>query len=157
MHQVKTKTNRYNGLENFVQAGQQTTALAKRPKVEVLPVQDTRHTIDVPMQATQHIEMKTSAVDRSKGFLIANVPLFSAFAIGVWLLSGLITASPLFSFLGLVILWSSFVLAWLASYAYTLHTSAEGTAHYEARQKWAVIRDEQKRRWEHYDKMIDQG
>ena len=155
MQQVKGKTNRYNQLENFVTVGQ-TTSLAKRPKMEVLPVQDTRHTIDVPMQATQHIEMKTSAVDRSKGFLIANVPLFSAFAIGVWLLSGLITASPLFSFLGLCILWSSFVLAWLLSYWYTLRVSAEGVAFFEAKSKWAVIKDEQKRRWEHYDRMIDQ-
>ena len=152
MQQVK---NRYNQLENFVTVGQ-TTSLAKRQRMEVLPVQETRHTIDVPMQATQHIEMKTSAVDRSKGFLIANVPLFSAFAIGVWLLSGLITASPLFSFLGLCILWSSFVLAWLLSYWYTLRVSAEGVAFFEAKSKWAVIKDEQKRRWEHYDRMIDQ-
>lgn len=155
MQQLKSKTNRYNGLENFVQAGQQTTALAKRPRMEVLPPADTRHTIDVPLQSVTNIEMKTSAVDRSKGFLIANVPLFSAFAIGVWLLSGLISSSPLFSFLGLVILWSSFVLAWLASYAYTLHTSAEGTAHYEARQKWDVIKTEQKRRWAHYEKLTE--
>ena len=155
MQQVKGKTNRYNQLENFVTVGQ-TTSLAKRQRMEVLPVQETRHTIDVPMQATQHIEMKTSAVDRSKGFLIANVPLFSAFAIGVWLLSGLITASPLFSFLGLCILWSSFVLAWLLSYWYTLRVSAEGVAFFEAKSKWAVIKDEQKRRWEHYDRMIDQ-
>ena len=156
MQQVKSKTNRYNGLENFVGAGQQTTALAKRQRMEVLPVQDTRHVIDVPLQSTTNIEMKTSAVDRSKGFLIANVPLFSAFAIGVWLLSGLITASPLFSFLGLCILWSSFVLAWLASYAYTLSVSAEGVSHYEARQKWDVIKTEQRRRWEHYQRLTDQ-
>ena len=64
----------------------------------------------------------------------------------VWLLSGLVGSYPLFSFAGLVVMWSSFVLAWLLSYAYTLHTSAEGTAHYEARQKWAVIREEQRRR-----------
>lgn len=131
----------------------EVTALAKRGPATILPVQDTRHTLDIPLAATQHIEMKTSAVDRSKGFLIANVPLFGAFALGVWLLSGLLTTTPLFSFAGLVIMWSSFVLAWLASYAYTLHTSAEGTAHYEARQKWAVIKEEQRRRWEHYNQI----
>jgi hypothetical protein len=120
-------------------------------------VQDTRHTIDVPLAATQHIEMKTSAVDRSKGFLIANVPLFGAFALGVWLLSGLLTNAPLFSFLGLCILWGSFVLAWLASYAYTLHTSAEGTAHYEARAKWRIIAEEQRRRWAHYEALTKDG
>ena len=156
MQQVKQRAqNRYDTGANLVKPVQET-AITRRPRMEVLPVQETRHTIDVPMQATQHIEMKTSAVDRSKGFLIANVPLFGAFALGVWLLSGLVTATPLFSFLGLCILWSSFVLAWLASYAYTLHTSAEGTAHYEARQKWSIIKEEQRRRWEHYERLTDQ-
>ena len=138
---------------NYVAASSEVTAVAKRGPAQVLPVQDTRHTIDVPMQATQHIEMKTSAVDRSKGFLLANVPLFGAFAVGVWLLSGLLAHYPQFSFMGLIILWSSFVLAWLASYWYTLRVSAEGIAMYEARSKWGVIRDEQRRRWEHYDKV----
>ena len=107
------------------------------------------------MQATQHIEMKTSAVDRSKGFLIANVPLFGAFALGVWLLSGLVTATPLFSFLGLCILWSSFVLAWLLSYYYTLRVSAEGIAMFEAKSKWQVVKEEQRRRWAHYEKLTE--
>lgn len=148
--------NRYNTGLNIVKPAE-ITAVAKRGPAQVLPVQDTRHTIDVPLAATQHIEMKTSAVDRSKGFLIANVPLFGAFALGVWLLSGLLTTMPLFSFAGLVIMWSSFVLAWLASYFYTLHTSAEGTAHWEARQKWSVIKEEQRRRWAHYEALTKDG
>lgn len=141
---------------NFV-APAETAAVAKRGPATLLPVQDTRHTIDVPLAATQHIEMKTSAVDRSKGFLIANVPLFGAFALGVWLLSGLLTTMPLFSFAGLVIMWSSFVLAWLASYFYTLHTSAEGTAHWEAKAKWRIIAEEQRRRWEYYEALTKDG
>lgn len=148
--------NRYNTGLNIVKPAE-ITAVAKRGPAQVLPVQDTRHTIDVPLAATQHIEMKTSAVDRSKGFLIANVPLFGAFALGVWLLSGLLTTMPLFSFAGLVIMWSSFVLAWLASYSYTLYTSAEGTAHYEARMKWKVVMREQDRRWAHYDALTKDG
>jgi hypothetical protein len=100
--------------------------------------------------------MKTSAVDRSKGFLIANLPLFGAFALGVWLLSGLVTTTPLFSFLGLCILWSSFVLAWLASYWYTLRVSAEGIAMFEAKSKWRIIEKEHDRRWQHYDKLAEQ-
>lgn len=138
---------------NYVAA--EITAVAKRGPAQVLPVQETAHTLDVPLQSTQHIEMKTSAVDRSKGFLIANVPLFAAFAVGVWLLSGLVTATPLLSFLGLCILWSSFVLAWLASYAYTLHMSAEGVSMYESKQKWAILKDEQRRRWAYYERQIE--
>lgn len=153
MQQAK---NRYDQRQNFVAPGE-ITAIAKRGRSTPLPIQDTSHTLNVPMQATQHVEMKTSAVDRSKGFLIANVPLFGAFSLGVWLLSGLLTNAPLFSFLGLCILWGSFVLAWLASYAYTLHTSAEGTAHWEAKAKWRIIAEEQRRRWEYYERQIEKG
>ncbi len=149
---MKQTKNRYETKANFV-APLEVTAVAKRGPAQLLPVQDTRHTIDVPMQSTQHIEMKTSAVDRSKGFLIANLPLFGAFAIGVWLLTGLLTETPLLSFLGLCVLWLSFVLAWLASYWYTLRVSAEGVSMWEARAKWDVIKEEQRRRWEHYDKL----
>lgn len=155
MSETRT-TNKYTGQANFV-APAEVTAIARRGAAQVLPVQDTSHTLNVPMQATQHIEMKTSAVDRSKGFLIANVPLFGAFALAVWLLSGLITSTPLFSFLGFCILWLSFVLAWLASYVYTLRVSAEGIAMYEAKSKWGVIREEQRRRWEHYDRLTGDG
>ena len=147
--------NRYETRANFV-APLPVTSVAKRGRAPLLPVQDTRHVLDVPMQSTQHIEMKTSAVDRSKGFLIANVPLFGAFAIGVWLLTGLLTSAPLLSFMGLCVLWLSFVLAWLASYAYTLHVSAEGVSMYEAKSKWAVIKREQERRWEYYERQNEQ-
>ena len=138
---------------NLVRALPEVTSVAKRGPAVPLPVQDTNHTIDVPMQATQHIEMQTSAVDRSKGFLIANVPLFAAFAMGVWLLSGWLAAYPLLSYLGLLIFWLSFVLAWLVSYWYTLRVSAEGIAMYEAKSKWGIIRDEHDRRWAHYDSL----
>ncbi len=153
---MQQTNNRYNTGANLLQPAE-ITAVARRGPVTLLPVQDTSHTLNVPMQATQHIEMKTSATDRAKGFLIANVPLFGAFALGVWLLTGLTTATPLFSFLGLCILWSSFVMAWLVSYWYTLRVSAEGIAMFEARAKWQIIAEEQRRRWEHYDNLINGG
>ena len=148
--------NRYNSGANMVNPTE-VTAVAKRGAAQLLPVQDTRHTIDVPLAATQHIEMKTSAVDRSKGFLIANVPLFGAFALGVWLLSGLLTSSGFFTLTGLVILWLSFVAAWLASYYYTLRVSAEGIAMFESEMKWKVIMREQDRRWAYYEASTKDG
>ena len=157
-HTEQQQTGMVQRRQNYVAAAPtEITAVSKRGPAQPLPVQDTRHTLDIPLAATQHIEMKTSAVDRSKGFLIANVPLFGAFALGVWLLSGLLTTAPLFSFLGLCILWSSFVMAWLVSYWYTLRTSAEGTAHYEAKAKWRIIAEEQRRRWEYYERQIEKG
>jgi hypothetical protein len=125
------RSNRYNASTNLVKP--ESTAVAKRVPAQVLPVQTTAYTLDVVTQSTQHIEMRTSAVDRAQGFLIANVPLFGAFALGVWLLSGLMTTSGFFTLTGLVILWLSFVAAWLASYYYTLQVSAEGIAMFEAR------------------------
>jgi len=138
---------------NFVPA--EITAPVRRGPAQVLPVQDTSHTLNVPLAATQHIEMRTSAVDRSKGFLIANVPLFGAFALLMWLVSGVFALAPWFSLTALLIFWLSFVLAWLASYVYTLRVSAEGIAMYESKQKWNVIKEEQRRRWEHYNQLKD--
>jgi len=156
MQQVKQRTqNRYDAGANLVKPVE-TTAISRRPRMDVLPPAETTHRIDVPLQSVTNIEMKTSAVDRSKGFLIANVPLFGAFALGVWLLSGLVTNAPLFSFLGLCILWSSFVLAWLASYWYTLRVSAEGIAMFEAKSKWRIIEKEHDRRWQHYERLTEQ-
>lgn len=148
---ISPYSNRYGTGANFVAA--EITTTAKRGPVQMLPVQDTSHALDVPLSATQHIEMRTSAVDRAKGFLIANVPLFAAFALGVWLLSGVFALAPWFSITALVIFWLSFVLAWLVSYVYTLAVSAEGVALYESRQKWSVIREEQRRRWDYYERL----
>ena len=104
--------------------------------------------LDVPITATQHGEVKTSAVDRAQGFLIASVPRTFAFALTVTILSiavGGVTLAASF-----VILFSVFSVVELISYAITLLLSAEGVSFYEARQKWQVIKREQKNRWEHY-------
>ena len=111
------------------------------------------HTIDAAPVATQHVEMKTSAVDRSLGFLIASVPLYGGFALVVVLVTVFFAGVPMLSLPALVIFWLSFVAAWIVGYTYTLSVSAEGVSHYEATQKWAVIREEQKRRWEHYERL----
>jgi fatty acid desaturase len=126
----------------------------RRENIQVAPRHEVAHIIDVPMNATQHIEMKTSAVDRAKGFLIASVPLYLAFALGVLLLSVLFAGVPFFSFWSLAIFWLSFVLAWLWGYRETLMKSAEGIAYMEASRKWDIVEEEQRRRWEHYDRQL---
>jgi hypothetical protein len=113
------------------------------------------HTIDAAPVATQHVEMKTSAIDRSLGFLIASVPLYAGFALLVLLVSIFFGGVPFLSLPALVIFWLSFVAAWVVGYAYTLSISAEGVSHYESRQKWAVIREEQRRRWAHYERLTE--
>jgi hypothetical protein len=108
------------------------------------------HALDVTPTATHHVEMKTSAVDRSKGFLLATVPLFAGFALGLVLVSVFFLSVPFWSLTALVIFWLSFVGSWLASYLYTIAVSAEGIAMFEARSKWKVIEREQTERWNYY-------
>jgi fatty acid desaturase len=142
------ETNRYNTGQQFVKPAQAPAPIVRRAAPDAL--QNVVHTIDVQPSATQHIEMKTSAVDRSKGFLIATVPLFAAFAVGAVLIAYIAFNVPVLSAAMLAIFWLTFVLAWAASYIYTLAISAEGIARYEAGQKWQVIKREQTERWNYY-------
>lgn len=123
---------------------------------EIVPRHEVAHTINVPLNATQHIELRTSAVDRAKGFLIGTVPLYAAFAVGVTAAAVWLTGEPILSFWAFMVFWLSFVLAWLAGYKMTLDKSAEGIAHYEAHEKWGVIKEEQRRRWAHYDRLLEE-
>lgn len=127
----------------------QTTALARVPRAEVMP--QTPVHFEVTPTATSHIEMKTSAQDRAIGFLIASMPRTFAFSLAVTIASIVLGGVTLAA--SLVILFGTFSIVELASYIYTLAVSAEGTAHYEARQKWAVIRREQAERWRHYNRL----
>lgn len=113
------------------------------------------HTINVKPNATTHIDMTTNAVDRAVGFLVASVPLYGAFAVGVLGASIALFDVPALSFAAFMIFWLSFVAAWLVGYIYTLAVSTEGIALFEARQKWKVIREEQRRRWSHYDRIME--
>ena len=128
-------------------------ALAERRPVEIMPRYEVAHHIDAPLSATQHVEMTTSATDRAKGFLIAAVPLYAAFAVGVLVLAKVLAGVPLWSFWGFATFWLSFVLAWVWGYRETLMKSAEGIAWMEADRKWNIIEEEQRRRWEHYDRL----
>lgn len=146
----QNERRRYDANANFVAA---LPVRRERADVQIMPSYEVGHTIDAPLSATQHVEMRTSAVDRSKGFLLASVPLYGAFALGVVLMGVLFTGHPFWSFWSFAIFWLSFVAAWAWGYWQTLEKSAEGVAHYEARAKWQIIREEQKRRWKHYDRL----
>jgi hypothetical protein len=108
------------------------------------------HTISVPATSTQHIEVKTNSVDRAKGFLIAGVPLYAAYGVGMLIVSVALFDTPVLSFTGFIVFWLSFIGAWGWGYFQTLRTSAEGVAYYEAKRKWDVIEREQSERWNYY-------
>ena len=109
-----------------------------------------QHSINVAPTATQHIEVKTNSVDRAKGFLIAGVPLYAAYGVGMLIVSVALFDTPVLSLTGFIIFWLSFVGAWAWGYFQTLRTSAEGVAYYEAKRKWDVIEREQSERWAYY-------
>ena len=119
-----------------------------RREAPALPIEaEIVHTIDAAPNATQHIEMKTSAVDRAQGFLIASVPMYALFGTAVVALCVLGWNVPLYSLATLTIFTLAFLAAWVVGYAWTLHVSAEGVSLYEAKQKWAIIEREQRERW----------
>lgn len=133
----------------YVPARVETQAITHRPAVEVMPQND--FNLAVTPTSTTFVEMRTSAQDRAWGFLIASTPRTFVFSLAIVLISMLATDIGVIA--GIVMLVSIFSVVELASYIFTLAISAEGTANYEARQKWAVIREEQRERWNHYKKL----
>lgn len=130
-------------------------ASVNHPAPPAMPINSqVAHIIDAAPVATQHVEVKTSAVDRAKGFLIASVPLYAAFAIAVVAVCVIGWRVPMWSLATFIIFWLSFVAAWTIGYTYTLSVSAEGVAHYEARAKWDIIAEEQRRRWDYYYQLL---
>ena len=113
--------------------------------------------IDITPTATMHTEVKTSEVDRAKGFLLRTLPLYGAFGLLVVLVCVFFAGVPLMSLASLTIFWLSFVAAWLVAYSYDLSRSPSGIAHMEASRKWNLIEKEHDRRWAHYDRLTERG
>ena len=134
----------------YVPARVETQAITHRPAVEVMPPQN-NFDMAVTPTGTSHVEMRTSAKDRAQGFIIASMPRTFAFSLAVTLAA--ITLGGVTLGAAFVILFSVFSVVEIASYIFTLAISAEGVASYEARQKWAVIREEQRERWNHYKRI----
>jgi hypothetical protein len=131
-------------------------AIPGRRELPAMPINaEINHTIDAPLSATQHIEVRTSSVDRAAGFLLASVPLYLAFATAVVAVVVFGFQVPLASLATLTIFMLTFVAAWVVGYTYTLSVSAEGVSLLEAKSKWDVIRYEQQRRWAHFEKTVE--
>lgn len=136
--------------QNYVAAQPETTALARRTEATMQPMPHATIELAVTPTATTHVDMRTSAQDRAVGFIIASMPRTFAFSLAVTLAA--ITLAGASLLMAFVILFATFSIIELGSYIFTLGISAEGTAHYEARQKWQVIKNEQRERWNHYNK-----
>lgn len=129
----------------------------RRVEMPVMPINTAiQHTIDAPAVATQHVEMKTSAVDRAQGFLLASIPLYMAFATATVSVCVLGFGLPWLSLPTLTVFLLAFVAVWFLGYTYTLQISAEGVSLYEATEKWDVIKYEQERRWDAWERQVEE-
>ncbi|MEZ4864141.1 MAG: hypothetical protein R3C14_22705 [Caldilineaceae bacterium] len=138
--------------------GRQTFVPAHpRQEHRPLPIHaDVSHTLDVAPTSTQHVEVRTSAVDRGKGFLLVTIPLNFAFGVLASVLVAVGAGVPFVSIPTLLVGFIVFVLGWFLAYRDTLQHSAEGVALFEARSKWDIIKAEHDRRWDHYERQIEQ-
>jgi hypothetical protein len=147
---VSVEEQREMGLIRY-QGGQRDNYVPAAPQAPQLPAQTGHHvTLDIAPHATQHIELRTSAVDRAKGHAISTSILGAVLGVlavlAMWALQGY----PFLSFWLLIVFWCVFAAVWAGSWFWTQLLSAEGVSFFEAHRKWRVIEREQEERWNHY-------
>lgn len=113
------------------------------------------HTIDVTPSATQHVELRTSAVDRSLSFVIDILPLAAGFVVTVVGICVVGFGVPLLGLPALIIAFTVFAVVYAIAYLYRLHISAEGVSMFEAQEKWGLIRRHHDRMWAHYERQVE--
>jgi hypothetical protein len=134
--------------DNFV------APLRKRVEMPVMPTSsEVVHTINATPHATQHVEMRTSAVDRAKGHLISMVPLYAMVSTATVAVCVLGFGLPWLAMPTLVIFVVVFAASWLVSWLYQLRISPEGVNYMEADRKWGIIEKEHDRRWSQWERM----
>lgn len=104
--------------------------------------------LDVPLNAVQVVEVRTSEIDRSKGYLLRTLPLSAAFAIVATIAGISLAGRPFFSWSAFLIFWLSFVGAWMYGEYRHGKSSPNSVALEEVRRKWDNIDANDKRRWD---------
>jgi hypothetical protein len=107
---------------------------------------------DVAPSATSSVEVKTSAVDRARGFVIATRELGIVFGVTAMAVAWLFADVPLFSLPTLVIFLIVYASTWGYAYHQTLTHSAEAAPLKEANCKLDIIAYDVKKRWEAYER-----
>ncbi len=103
---------------------------------------------DVAPTATQHIEMRTSAVDRARGFVIETSLLAGVLGVGLVFLAWLFADMPFLSGYTVTLFVVTFAVTWVYAYSQHKKHTAEGVSLYEARRKFDVIELDVRKRWE---------
>jgi hypothetical protein len=120
----------------------------------VLPPATTNQTtvLDVPLNAQQSVNVHTSEVDRSMGYLLRTIPLSMAFALVVTIAGISLAGRPFFSGSALLLFWISLVGAWMYGEYRHGKSSPNAVALEEVRRKWDNIDANDKRRWDAWEK-----
>lgn len=140
-------------------APRRQTFVPAAPKQRIIKMPDTvaAYSIEAPLSAIQSVEMRTSSVDRAKGYLLRMIPLFATVALLAVLTAVYFADWPFLSLASFLLYWTVFAICWLISYIHDMSISPEGVSYFEARSKWGVIREEQRQRWNHYNRLVDGG
>ncbi|HMN30018.1 MAG TPA: hypothetical protein PKE45_17835 [Caldilineaceae bacterium] len=122
------------------------------------PVRFDPHQVELAVNhpATQHVELRTSAVDRAKGFQWMITPISIVVAVLAVIVS-LAFDNEFLSFWSLLIFWLTFCVVYVAGWAFTALMTPEFISLYSARRQWDVIDREQERRWQHYEQQTAQA
>lgn len=129
------------------------------PPRQQLPAQSSHTmTLGVTSSSTAVIDVRTSHVDRAKGYLLSTVPLCFFGSLCVVILRTAWYSAPFLSVLTLAWFFVVFVLAWLASYivGYVIQ-SPEFVMLFEARGKLRLLEREQVERWKYYNQEANRG
>lgn len=115
------------------------------------PVRFNPHQVDLAINhpATQHVELRTSAVDRAQGFQWMIAPISVVVAVLAVLVS-VAFQNEFLSFWSLLIFWTSFCVVYVAGWILTALVTPEFVSLFSAWRQWNVIDREQKERWSHY-------
>jgi hypothetical protein len=129
-----------------VVARRASTFVAPIPRHD-LPTSVHETTLDVPMNAQAAVVMRTSAVDRAKGFAIGLRELglvLGGLAVIVAVVGWRI---PFFSLTTLTIFGVVYALAWAGGWFWSQLISPEGVMLFESKRKWDEVRDARRERW----------
>lgn len=140
---------------NFVEPLPYDAPIERRRSADMYLPDAGEYSLRAPQGATQHIEMRTSHVDRAVGHLIFNVPMMAIVAILTPVLKGLVSTAPVTLMGGLTLWFITFAILWAGTWIVSLVISAEGIGLISELLKWKLLFREQDRRWQHYERMND--
>lgn len=137
------RRSRYDHTANYV------PALRDPAPPKTVYVDPTDLTV-LPPAAQVQTEIRTSHVDRAKGFQIVSVPIAVAFGVGALVLAVVGWSIPAMSLIGLAVFWVAFLFWWLMAWVIHNVVSPDGIALIHTLMGWAYLRRDQRERHKRY-------